>query len=321
MGHFKLKSKINLNSLEEGAVLQESDFSTVTPEGNFLQFEYVNEETKARTPYQVTPGIYSVVKTMQGFKLEPTSFTNDKILEEFVNTQEIEVAVDTFFSNLHIYKEEGIEVPKRGCLLFGPAGSGKSTSISKSIRKYSSMPGTFVLVWHTSKFEADDIKDFIKSFEYNNVEKMILVAEDLGGMENDQTRMRSDSSLLALLDNQEKTFTIPTMIIATTNYAENFAENLTNRPGRFDDKIKVGYLDAQARQALLKFFTKDQATEEQLKLIASKDCEKFLPAHIREAHLRSRLRSEPLEKIIKRISDEIKIYNKAFNEKSRDLGI
>lgn len=321
MGHFKLKSKINLNNLEEGAVLQESDFSTVTPEGNFLQFEYVNEDDKVRTPTIVKPGIYSVIKTLSGFALESTSFTNDKILEEFVNTQEIESIVDCFFNNLHVYKEEGIEVPKRGVLLYGPAGSGKSSSINKAIRKYSNMSGTFVLIWHTSKFEADDIKDFIKSFQYQGVERMILVAEDLGGMENDSVRMRSDSSLLALLDNQEKTFTIPTMIIATTNYAENFAENLTNRPGRFDDKLKVGYLDAKARQSLLMFFTKGSATEEQLKLIASKDCEKFLPAHIREAHLRSRLRSESIETTIKRIIEEIKLYNKAFDDKIRGIGL
>lgn len=321
MGAFKLKSKINLNSLEPGAMLEESDFSTVTPEGNFLQFEYLPEENKVRQPVIVKPGIFSVIKTMAGFVLEPTSFTNDAILEEFVNTKEIENIVDCFFNNLHVYKEEGIEIPKRGVLLYGPAGSGKTTAISKSIRKYSDMTGTFVLVWHTSKYEADDIKDFIKSFQYNGVERMILVCEDLGGLENEQTRMRSDSSLLALLDNQEKTFTLPTMIIATTNYAENFAENLTNRPGRFDDKLKVGYLDGEARKALLKFFTKSRATEQELTLIGSKECEKFLPAHIREVNLRSRLRSETIEKTIKKILEEIKLYNKAFDDKSRSIGL
>jgi ATP-dependent 26S proteasome regulatory subunit len=244
-------------------------------------------------------------------------------LEDFVSTKEIEDVVDCFFNNIPIYKEFGIEIPKRGVLLWGPAGGGKTTSLNKAVRKYANDGKTLVVVWHTSKLEASEVQDFIKSFGYakHKIEKVILVCEDLGGMENDQTRMRSDSRLLSLLDNQEKTFTLPTMIIATTNFPENFAANITNRPGRFDDKIKVGFPNGKARRALLSFFAKDHATDQALELVESEKCKEFSPALIRESYIRSRLRSKTLVQTINEMISDIKLYNKAFNDTSGPLGL
>lgn len=319
MSNFKLIKKTSLSEMNLGDILPESDFTATTKDGDFLQFEFIDEDHK-RDAYHVSPGIWSIQKNMNGYFLESTSFTNDKILEDFVNTKEVEEIVDCFFNNLHLYKEFGIEVPKRNVLLYGPAGTGKSTALSKCVRRYVSDNKTAIVIWETAKFEALEVKSFIKSFEYvNGVEKIILVAEDLGGLENEGVRIRSDSSLLSLLDNNEKTFCIPVMVIATTNHPENFAANLTNRPGRFDDKIEVGYPNSDARVALLKFFSKDQADAESLNFIASNKCEKFSPAVIRESYIRSRLHSQPLIKTLEKMINEAKKYEKAFTE-SRNLG-
>lgn len=314
MGHFKISKITELKNLTEGSdyVIPESDLA-IYNQDRYIQFKYVDTDD-AFEKYDVSAGIFSIHKDQSGYQLKPTSFVNDSILEEFVNTKHIEEVVDCFFNNLNLYAEFGIEVPKRGVLLYGPAGTGKTTALNKAIQKYAKDGSTLILVWHTSKFEAHEVQDFIKSFKYNNVDKIILVCEDLGGSENDNVRMRSDSSLLSLLDNQEKTFTTPVMIIATTNYPENFAENLTNRSGRFDDKIKVGYPDANARKALLKFFSKDQADEESISLIASNACSEFPPSHIRECYIRSRLHNKSLASVIKEVSSEIAKFKKAFSE-------
>jgi ATP-dependent 26S proteasome regulatory subunit len=228
--------------------------------------------------------------------------------------------VDCFFDNLHLYAEFGIEIPKRGVLLYGPAGTGKTTALNKAIQKYAKDGKTLVVVWHTSKYEAYEVQDFIRSFKYSDIDKIILVCEDLGGMENDGIKMRSDSSLLSLLDNQEKTFTLPIMIIATTNYPENFAENLTNRAGRFDDKIKIGYPNKESRGQLLKFFSKGKATEAEVNMMMSNACDEFSPAHIRECYMRSRLHKKDLLKVIQEIASEINKFKKAFSEQ-KSMGI
>lgn len=315
MGYFKVTSKVKLDDLNIGDTLKESDFSSLTPDGNFIQMEFVPEESKAPV-YKVNPGVYSIASMSTGLQLVKTQFTKDKILNDFIYTKNVIQTIDKFFEKLHVYYEEGIEVPKRAALLYGPPGTGKTTVIASIVEKYSELKDAVIVVWRTDTIESCDVKDFIKSFQYTNVNKMILIAEDIGGIENDEARVRSDSSLLALLDNKEKTFSIPVYILATTNFPENLMGNLTNRPDRFDDKIKVDFPSAEARASLLKFYLKDSLTPEALNLISSKKCDEFTPAHIREIRLRSRIHDKTPETVILEIQKEIELYKKAFTKQT-----
>jgi len=317
MSHFTLLKKTVLHLLDTETSIPESDY-TVVDQGVMYQFKYEESKEKEYSKYNVSSGIWKIVKTSAGPVLEPTAFANDTILENFVNTTKIEEAVDCFFNNLNLYKEFGVEIPKRGILLFGPPGGGKSTALSKCIHKYNDTK-TAIIIWHTASIEAGTVKDFIQSFNYIGVEKIILIAEDLGGVSNPNTRIASDSSLLSLLDNQEKTFTIPVMIIGTTNFPENFASNLTDRDGRFDDVLEIGLLSAEARVELLKFFSKNTAPTEALDLIASKKCDKFVPSRIRAVYQDSRLKNKTIVQIITEKLEGAKQYEKGFT-KTKSVG-
>jgi GTPase SAR1 family protein len=316
MGHFKVKKITNVDELKINDIIPESDFASLTPKGNFFQLEYIEDEDK-REPYKVKPGIWAIQKTMSGLKLLETSFISDKILDSFTSTTHITDKIDCFFNKIPVYYEMGFEVAKRAALLYGPAGTGKSTAITKIANKYIADGKTSVIIWHTDKFEAYQVKDFIKSFSYAGVEKIILVAEDIGGVEIEQARIKSDSSLLSLLDNQEKTFTIPTFILATTNYPANFMGNLTNRPNRFDDKIEVGYPSSGQREKLLEFFGKDMVTDESKILISSNRAKEFSPAHIREVVIRAKIYDKTLAKVINEMCEEIDTYKRAFEKENR----
>lgn len=316
MGFFKVKKITNVDELKIDDIIPESDFASLTPKGNFFQLEYVEDESK-QEPYKVKPGVWAIQKTNAGLKLFETSFVSDKILDSFTSTNHITDKIDCFFNKIPVYYEMGFEVAKRAALLYGPAGTGKSTAIAKIANKYTADGKTSVIIWHTDKFEAYQVKDFIKSFTYIGVEKIILVAEDIGGIEIDQARIKSDSSLLSLLDNQEKTFTIPTFILATTNYPANFMGNLTNRPNRFDDKIEVGYPTNEQRAKLLDFFAKGLASEDALNAMASNGAKEFSPAHIREVVIRSKLYDKTIEVVIKEMIAEIENYKRAFEKESR----
>lgn len=318
MGHFKLKSKIRLDDLTPEQKLDESDFACVTPSGAFIQLEYVDEHKS--TAYPVTPGVFTIQQQPNGLELIQTEFVRDEILETFLHTKNITDKIDCFFNKLHIYKKYGIEIPSRKALIYGPAGSGKSSSLNKIARKYGQDKETLVLVWSTDKFDPADVKAFIQSFEYNGVERLILIMEDIGGIEIDQVRMQSKSSLLSLLDNQEKTFKIPHFILSTTNHPEIFLGNLTNRPGRFDDKIEVGFPPAQQRAELLKFYYKGKADDSLYDLILNDKFKEFTPAHIKEAVIRADIYDKELKEVLNDMVKELQEYKNAF-EKRNQLGI
>lgn len=313
MGIFKVKSVRSVDSLKEGDSIPESDYA-ISSSDRFVQFEYI-EETEVARDFKVNPGVFTIKREMQKMILEKTSFVKDEILESFVHTKHIENKIDCFFNKFDVYKRFGIEVPKRNILLYGPPGTGKSTAISKVVDKYINDNKTLVVVYQTDSFDPNDVKDFIKSFKYQGVEKLILIMEDIGGVEIDQVRVRSDSGLLSLLDNNEKAFKIPTLIISTTNHPEVFLGNLTNRPGRFDDKIEVGFPNGEQRIKLLEFFLKEQVSVSIQALISKSQFDDFSPAHIKESVIRSAIYDKSLENVIKEMKDEINHYKEAFQKK------
>jgi ATP-dependent 26S proteasome regulatory subunit len=205
--------------------------------------------------------------------------------------------------------------------MYGPPGGGKTTAISKVCKRYLADNKTACIIWNTDKFESYEVKDLISTLAYKDLDRLILIAEDLGGVEVEGRDRASDSSLLSILDNKEKTFNIPTLILSTTNYPENFMENLTNRPERFDDKIEVKYPDASSRVELLKFFLKSETLETNIEtFIKSTKCDKFTPAHIKQSVIRMATKKKTMLDALTSVYNDIERYNKGFKDK-RGMGL
>ncbi len=319
-GHFIVKAITDLNEAKVGDKFVPSDFASLTTEGKFVQLEYI-EEKHEREKNKVRPGLWTIRETPSGLELEKTAFVSDGILADVVNIEEITHKIECFRRNLHKYKEFGIEIPRRSALIYGVAGTGKTTGIIKACNNYLGTNKVAAILWPTDKIDAGDVKDFVKTFEYVDVEWLILVAEDIGGVEIDQVRMKSTSSLLSLLDNKEKTFTIPIFIAATTNHPENFLGNLTNRPGRFDDKIHVGYPSGETRRKLLDFFAKGGASKESLDRVTRKEFNEFSAAHLQEAVIRSAIHEITLDTALTNILKEIEHYKNLFQMDKTKFGI
>lgn len=321
MGKFKVIGKTLLDEVQMDQEVQESDFAAITPGGNLVQLKYI-EDKEELNKYEVTPGIWRIGTSGGEWKLKKTSFVADTVLESFVNVKELTDKMDCFFRNLSKYKEFGIEIPRRAALYWGPAGCGKSTAIISACNNYIGDGKTAAIIWPTDKFDAFEVKEFIKRFTYNGVERLIMVVEDIGGVEMEQMRMKSTASLLSLLDNKEKTFKIPVFIIATTNFPENFLANITNRRGRFDDKIEAKYPDPESRVQLFMFFSKGKLdiSDEFLDRLRLKKYNELSPADLQDVVIRSAIYDITVDEALDELQKDIETFKKNFTNKQK-LGI
>lgn len=322
-GIFKVKKITNLDFIKENEEIPESDFSILAPNNKFVQFEYFTEDALSTQDVKIKPGIYTIAFENMRMVLKTTTFTPQPVLEESVGTKEITDKINTFFSKIDVYRKYKLD-PKRALLLYGPPGTGKSLTISKICEDYSRDASTAVLLWPSDKFEARDVKAFLKSFNYqeHNVSKFILVIEDLGGVENaDGGRRYSESSLLSMLDNVEQTFKIPTMILATTNYPEKFLENLTDRPQRFDDVIEVCPPSGEFRSKFIEFFSQGEASDSAKEKIKDKKYDGFSVAHVKEVVIRSAIYDITLEEAMDQLHAQSAKVKKGFTKIKGSMGI
>lgn len=320
MSHFRVKKVTQFTDLQVDQELPTSDFALLDQNNKFVQLEYVHKEAK-ETEYPVNPGLYTMAKDSHGMKLVKTVYTQEPILTSASAVDLVSTQISSFFKKLDVYLKYGINIPKRGWLLWGVPGCGKSTSLTQITNKLLKDTDTLIVTWPSDRYEPYEVKDFVKRFQYNNVKKFVLIIEDLGGAEQDAVRIKSMSSLLSLLDNVETTFTLPTAIVATTNFPENFLGNIANRPGRFDTKVEIKPPTAAQRVEFLKFFSNNTAPEECLAELAKKAYNDLTPAHIKEILFRSELNDLNMVDALREVQKEVEHYNKAFETNKKKLGI
>lgn len=316
---FVVKKVTKLSDLKEGDEIPTSDFSTYTSTDEFLQFEY--KEDKKEELAEIKPGIWCLKENAMGqIETHSADFLKEDFLEDYDHTKHITDRVDKFFEKIPVYHKFGM-FPKRGVLLWGVPGTGKSRSIAKAAEKYNSHGDTAVVIWPTSALEAYKVKDFFTDVVYTGVSKLIFVVEDIGGAEYVGGKMAVKSSLLALLDNTDKTWTIPTLILATTNYPENLIQALTNRPQRFDDIIEVKAPSSELRSKLLAFFGKAHVTTADCALVAKPAFEGLSVAHMKEIVIRSAVFDISVAKAAGEVLEQFKKANKDFASGGGTMGI
>lgn len=316
---FVIRKVTDLNEVREGDEIPTSDFALLTDQNKFVQYEYITHESDKKI--NITPGVFNVTKRDGEITIEPTKFSSDKVLEEYVATAAITKKIDNFFQKLPVYERYQI-FPKRGMLLHGKPGVGKSQSIAKISTTYANAGDTAVLLWSTSDFDSRHVKDLIKNLHYStSVKKFILIAEDIGGGEYVGGKMAVKASLLSLLDNVESTFKIPTMILATTNYPENLLEALTNRPQRFDDVMEIKPPDGNSRAALVKFFAKDvTVSDEFTNSISQQKYDGLTVAHLKEIVIRSALYDLSLQDSLDQVHKQSEKAKRDFKAQGGTIG-
>ena len=233
-------------------------------------------------------GVHMVLKTV-----------NSDELYELPSTEIVDIIEDIkkFWDNVDRYKQYNF-VHKRGILLYGDPGAGKSGIIQLCTKHLiNEMNG---IVINLSDLEAveyyDEFISDLRTIEPNR--PIIVILEDLDAIAKED---RSSTSLvLNLLDGVKQIDNI--VYIATTNYPEKLEERITNRPSRFDRRYEVKMPNDEVRESYLR----NKLTDDDLKSIKINDWVKHTKgmslAHMRELVISVMTMGNTFESTIERLT-------------------
>lgn len=238
----------------------------------------------------IPAGAYMVVVPMQGppgLKAVPIDSDNVYELPESV-LKEAVADVESFWANESRYRKYNL-LYKRGILLYGPPGAGKTQTIKLLMKKLIAQDGIVILAG-PPQATASLLKS-VRAVEPTR--KLILVFEDIDA----SIRYNGEQQILAMLDGEMSIDNV--LNIATTNYIEALGARISNRPSRFDRRFFVGMPSEAARAEYLRKAASDMA-EDTVQSWA-KDTEGMSISHLRELIAAVHCLGQPYTEVLPRL--------------------
>lgn len=252
----------------------------IMPSGEYLHEEDSNDRIWARKQKTVSDNLIDLPDL-------PTTFILNQIKK--------------FWSKKEEYAKYGF-LQKRGILLHGPAGCGKSSIINLLKRQIIDIGGVV--------FTVDEFELLTKGLkEFRDVEPdrpVMTVVEDLETYlegSNGSNVARSETDALALYDGENQINNV--VHVATTNKPDAIADRFIRRPGRFDLVIGLHAPTRATREAYLRSICGASLNEEDLKKILDKTKGLSL-AYMREIATTFLVLEIPLDETISRLTKNAK---------------
>ena len=208
----------------------------------------------------VPPGVYEITYnpklSMETLKKQP--FKTDE-LYPLPSDEIIDILkdIDNFWNMKEQYEKYKF-IHKRGILMFGEPGCGKSGIIQMVSKNIIEKGGIVINVKDEDDLER--FSSFIPSFrEIEPDRPLIVILEDIDSIAGEHNY--TVGKLLNILDGVKQIENV--VYIATTNYPEKLQERITNRPSRFDRRYKVELPNKDIRRC----FIQNKLTKEDLEKI------------------------------------------------------
>lgn len=203
----------------------------------------------------------------------------EKVVDEF----------KTFWGLGDRFAERGF-LHKRGILMWGPPGSGKTASLMLMAQTIIEKQKGIVVQIDVPELAAICLA-FIRKIEPER--PIVAMIEDLDAL----VQQHGENNFLALLDGETQVDKI--CYIATTNYPERLDRRFVDRPSRFDTIEYIGMPSSAARKVYL--HAKEPSLDDgELREWVAKT-EGFSVAHLRELIILVRCFGRPLSAAIARL--------------------
>lgn len=260
------------------------------------------------TAHKLPAGVYETFAAPGMWGLEKINVASDGIyLLPDMATETVLNEVETFWKSEEKYRKHNL-LYKRGIILWGPPGGGKSVAVKLLMNKLIERDGIVVLV--NSVNLAVLCLKAIRRIEPNR--NLIVVFEDIDEIIN----FNSEAGVLSMLDGENNIDNI--LHIATTNYPERLGARIINRPSRFDRRVYVGMPSDDARRDYLIKATNNGLDHEALEKWVN-DTKEMSIAHLRELVAAVYCLDQPYEDVrdrLKQMAVPVKAGEDGFKRKN-----
>lgn len=263
----------------------------------------------ALKPVEKLPsGVYKMIMTTEGVKATPVPINSDELYtfsEGYTTT--ILNEVNEFWKKKDVYKKYNLS-PRRGLLLEGPPGSGKSSIITLLIAQLVKNDGIVFLVNSIPDLNVltDSIKSIIRKIEPER--PIITIIEDVDKLIE---AMGTDATLLDFMDGKNSIDNH--LIILTSNDTTSLSPALL-RPSRIDMRFEM----PNPTESIRKEFFEKKGIKDIDKYVKATDGMSF--AELKEVFIGTQILGKKLNKVIDQIKNplETKDY---FNTKKKKIGL
>jgi len=225
------------------------------------------------TVNKLPPGLYKITQDFWDNNYFELSNPDTDSLIKLPNTagDKAIAGIRKFWKSEGLFKAKG-HLFKRGVLLWGPPGGGKTAIVNQLSVDLISEDG--IVLWINNPKIASAALPELRKVE--TTRPIICILEDI----DEITGEYKEHELLSLLDGENQVNNV--VFIATTNYPEKLDARMINRPSRFDEIIRVGMPSPKARSIYIRsrLNSEDLPDSELTKWVV--DTKGFSIAHIKE---------------------------------------
>ena len=226
-----------------------------------------------KTVRKLKPGVYEIDRCQQGLFFEKIPVRTEGLLK-FPDTKSESVVteVQKFWDREEIFRKYELTY-KRGIILYGPPGSGKSCTVQLIMYDVVERGG-IVIEFHNPELFIDGLR---KLRQIQPDTPVVAVMEDIDAL----LELYSESEILNILDGVNEVDKV--VFLATTNYPDKLGHRIINRPSRFDKRFRIGFPTEASRRMYFEHLIGDDLEELGIDLDKwVKDTDKFSIAHLKE---------------------------------------
>lgn len=261
------------------------------------------------TVSKLPAGIYEPFAVPGMWGLEKLSISSDGIYTlPDMATEVVLAEVKKFWESEHKYRLHNL-LYKRGIMLFGPPGGGKTVTVKVLMNELVNRDG-IVIVAQTINLTILCLKAIRRIEPKRN---LIVVLEDIDEIIN----YNGESQVLSMLDGENNVDNV--LHLATTNYPERLGPRIINRPSRFDRRVHVGLPAPEARRAYLQQVTHNALAPEQLEQWVTDTVDMSI-AHLRELVAAVHCLDQSYDDVVKRLQEMAKQVKGEEDFKKNKLG-